>query len=872
MFPLIPAHEFSGNWDPYFDLETVERAQDYYAEHLTHAADRVELEAFRIFWLLDHRSVTDNGWPQEGRVAIHLVLSTKPEPTDGIEPDDMLRALKHVAGAFGFLISACTPALQHEIPDDRVPVIDHVFFDERDTHPDHDSIEYISGTFKKDHLNTPVTGDDPSLIGASYVLDNSPLEVRHWNSSCERVHTNPDPAHMISLFANLLEQQSRHLCDMLLDAPVNPLIATVWPTYPTVTVIDTHAHNHLAFRIACCTVGQAMIIHAAYSTGDLLQAIRQPALANTADQSVPFRPYMRGPAQCLMYKLSQLLRQLPRRNQRNVSWIMRKRKMPQRILRPQWPGLPQQTPQGRKRKMPSWTPLPPIARAAHQQHARRPPGAEGRNPPPRRRPDPQMDDERFRARQRRDEYHRLRDLASRALINRTLADYDETAREAKVKQAYRRRRGRAACHRADNRGAASDPDTEDYAPPLARHHHGVVAAERHLPLRGDGPRVPLNPPRNQDALNIPGDLWNDAERCPGQALWTTQDLQGYLRASTAGEASVATFWATWEQRNAALLDPLPIATRRVLVARTVNRVRFSLKRFILAFLILLFCLVVPTIATHSSPLPVNMHPPSCTSAPLIDPTAKVLHDEPSMEAGPSTDPGHPPWTVDAYVPEGAPDVISDGKVFKADQGWTICDHHPLMIHADVTRLHEMLLQHVTCFASKLSDLQPGYSGPEGPFTLTPPGVEMQVPASSKLRQPRRRSPIEEQVMDEHNQPLADAGFIEPAHRAVLSHESVIVVKKNPDTGEWTDKRCCHNYSEASGGINGYTPTDPYQLPLPEDLFRRTEGSKFFSVIDMKSGFMQTHMDKSVRHLCAFWWKKQLWQPTRNNFGLKNMPA
>ncbi|GAX81110.1 hypothetical protein CEUSTIGMA_g8544.t1 [Chlamydomonas eustigma] len=282
--------------------------------------------------------------------------------------------------------------------------------------------------------------------------------------------------------------------------------------------------------------------------------------------------------------------------------------------------------------------------------------------------------------------------------------------------------------------------------------------------------------------------------------------------------------------------------------------------------------VVPTIATHNSPLPVNMHPPSCTFAPLIDPTAKVLHDEPSMEAGPSTDTGHPPWTVDAYVPDGAPDVISDGKVFKADQGWTICDHHPLMIHADVTRLHELLLQHVTCFASKLSDLQPGYSGPEGPFALTPPGVEMQVPASSKLRQPRRRSPIEEQVMDEHNQPLADAGFIEPAHRAVLSHESVIVVKKNPDTGEWTDKRCCHNYSEASGGINGYTPTDPYQLPLPEDLFRRTEGSKFFSVIDMKSGFMQTHMDKSVRHLCAFWWKKQLWQPTRNNFGLKNMPA
>ncbi|GAX74744.1 hypothetical protein CEUSTIGMA_g2191.t1 [Chlamydomonas eustigma] len=201
-----------------------------------------------------------------------------------------------------------------------------------------------------------------------------------------------------------------------------------------------------------------------------------------------------------------------------------------------------------------------------------------------------------------------------------------------------------------------------------------------------------------------------------------------------------------------------------------------------------------------------------------------------------TGPGSPGWSIETHVPHGDKDPVDSQKVFKASEGWTICAHHPLMVDGDVASIHALML------------------------------------GNSKVRPPRRRSPLEDQVLDEANLPLLDVGFIEECPNPVMSHECVIVVKKNPDTGEWTDKRCCVNYGAQSGGINAYTTQDFYQLPLPEDLFRKTEGSKFFSVIDMKSGFMQTPMDPTVRPYCAFWWRKKLWQPTRNNFGLKNMPA
>ncbi|GAX86312.1 hypothetical protein CEUSTIGMA_g13724.t1, partial [Chlamydomonas eustigma] len=228
------------------------------------------------------------------------------------------------------------------------------------------------------------------------------------------------------------------------------------------------------------------------------------------------------------------------------------------------------------------------------------------------------------------------------------------------------------------------------------------------------------------------------------------------------------------------------------------------------------------------------------------------------------------WSMDALIPDRDKDPIEPGHHFKTPEGWTI-GSHPDMTVTDRQIVHALILQHKSAFAYALSDLS-GYTGPEPEFMLGAPGESVVLPPGNHIHPPRSRSPLEEQVIDEHMTPLRDAGFIERAKFALKSHEPVVAAKKNPETGEWTDKRCCVNYGEGCGGINKYTKLDPYQLPLPEDLYARTAGCKFFSVIDLKSGFSNTKMHESVRPLAAFWWNRELWVTTRNTFGLKNMPA
>ncbi|GAX86477.1 hypothetical protein CEUSTIGMA_g13886.t1 [Chlamydomonas eustigma] len=228
------------------------------------------------------------------------------------------------------------------------------------------------------------------------------------------------------------------------------------------------------------------------------------------------------------------------------------------------------------------------------------------------------------------------------------------------------------------------------------------------------------------------------------------------------------------------------------------------------------------------------------------------------------------WSMDALIPDRDKDPIEPGHHFKTPEGWTI-GSHPDMTVTDRQHVHTLILNHKSAFAYALSDLS-GYTGPEPEFMLGAPGESVVLPPGNHIHPPRSRSPLEEQVIDEHMTPLRDAGFIERAKFALKSHEPVVAAKKNPETGEWTDKRCCVNYGEGCGGINKYTKLDPYQLPLPEDLYARTAGCKFFSVIDLKSGFSNTKMHESVRPLAAFWWNRELWVTTRNTFGLKNMPA
>ena len=235
-----------------------------------------------------------------------------------------------------------------------------------------------------------------------------------------------------------------------------------------------------------------------------------------------------------------------------------------------------------------------------------------------------------------------------------------------------------------------------------------------------------------------------------------------------------------------------------------------------------------------------------------------------------------PGLLDALLPEGPSEPPDPLISRKTEEGWRIG------LHAD-NRAAELLVQEIvkknqSRFAFKLSDIT-GYKGRVGSFHIAPPNASMEIPASvaGQIRRPRRRGPMEIGAMGKHLSPNYDAGFIVESFDAVIAHEVVVVAKRDAQGG-WTDARVCVDYGAGTGGVNKYTPKDPYQLPLPDDLFASVEGRcDYLSLCDLKSGFFQIPIPEHLQHLTSFWWDRdgrgpKLYKWTVSPFGLSGMPS
>jgi hypothetical protein len=75
--------------------------------------------------------------------------------------------------------------------------------------------------------------------------------------------------------------------------------------------------------------------------------------------------------------------------------------------------------------------------------------------------------------------------------------------------------------------------------------------------------------------------------------------------------------------------------------------------------------------------------------------------------------------------------------------------------------------------------------------------------------------------------LLDAGFIRPSHSPYAA--PVLFVKK-PDGS----LRFCIDYRM----LNAITRRDRYPLPRAADLFDRLAGARYFSSLDLRSGYWQ----------------------------------
>lgn len=129
---------------------------------------------------------------------------------------------------------------------------------------------------------------------------------------------------------------------------------------------------------------------------------------------------------------------------------------------------------------------------------------------------------------------------------------------------------------------------------------------------------------------------------------------------------------------------------------------------------------------------------------------------------------------------------------------------------------------------------------------------------------QRPRPIHPQDLDavrKHLQDLVDSGVIRESDSPFAS-PIVVVRKKNGSV------RLCIDYRK----LNLQTIKDAYALPKLEDTFTALTGSKWFSVLDLKSGYYQIEMDEQDKCKTAFVCPLGFWEFNRMPQGVSNAPS
>src|SRR5438552_18222896 len=116
-------------------------------------------------------------------------------------------------------------------------------------------------------------------------------------------------------------------------------------------------------------------------------------------------------------------------------------------------------------------------------------------------------------------------------------------------------------------------------------------------------------------------------------------------------------------------------------------------------------------------------------------------------------------------------------------------------------------------------------------------------------------------LKEQIQELLNKGFIRPSSSPWGA--LVIFVPKKDGT-----LRMCIDYR----ALNEVTIKNKYPLPRIQDLFDQLKGARFFSKIDLRSGYYQLKIHASDIPKIAFVSRYGLYEYTVMSFGVTNLPA
>ena len=139
-------------------------------------------------------------------------------------------------------------------------------------------------------------------------------------------------------------------------------------------------------------------------------------------------------------------------------------------------------------------------------------------------------------------------------------------------------------------------------------------------------------------------------------------------------------------------------------------------------------------------------------------------------------------------------------------------------------------------------------------------IKLADPTPFKQR-PRPIHPQDLDAVKQHLQELLESGVIRESDSPFAS-PIVVVRKKNGSV------RLCMDYRK----LNAQTIKDAYPLPKLEDTFMALSGSKWFSVLDLKSGYYQIQMEESDKYKTAFVCPVGFWEFNRMPQGVTNAPS
>ncbi|GJU00935.1 putative reverse transcriptase domain-containing protein [Tanacetum coccineum] len=119
-------------------------------------------------------------------------------------------------------------------------------------------------------------------------------------------------------------------------------------------------------------------------------------------------------------------------------------------------------------------------------------------------------------------------------------------------------------------------------------------------------------------------------------------------------------------------------------------------------------------------------------------------------------------------------------------------------------------------------------------------IELIPGATPVAKSPYRLAPSEMQELSEQLKELQDKGFIHPSHSPWGA--PVLFVKKKDGS-----MRMCIDYHE----LNKLTVKNRYPLPRIDDLFDQLQGARYFSKIDLRSGYHQLRVHEDDIPKTAF---------------------